>query len=501
MASTFRRRAKRLLTVVGLLLVVLVLVLAARAAMMRSRQPATTPLADAPVDGRAVATHLAAAIRRKTITVNSMDPAPPDALIGLREDLETAFPRAHATLKREVIGERSLLFTWPGKDAGLAPVVLCAHLDVVPVEPSSQAADRRGQEWTHPAFDGVVDGEFVWGRGTLDDKGAAVSILAAIEALVVEGYVPRRTILLAFGHDEEISGANGAAKIVETLKSRGVKPEVVLDEGNPVVDGIVPGIAGPVAPIGIAEKGYISVDLSVDMVGGHSSIPEPDNAVGVLARAVERLRGQPMPARLDGPTAQFLAFAAPEMGFGMRVAIANLWLTSSLVERSFASAAATNASIRTTTAVTVLSAGLKDNVVPSRATAVVNFRILPGDTSETVLAHVRRTIADERVHVDARKSSLSEPSPVASTTSRSFEVLIATVRQVFPGTVVAPALFLAATDGRLYAPIANDVYRFLPVRMQKSDLDRIHGNDERVSITGLANAVRFYRQFARAMTE
>jgi len=488
-----RPRTKRILKGVGLALALFLGVLVVRAATISSRQPKATPLTDPPVDANKVAAHLAGALQKKTISESEEVLSPPTELAALQAHLATTFPTTHEKLAHENVGEHSLLFTWKGADASLPPIIFCAHQDVVPIEPGTEAS------WKKPPFDGVIDDGYLWGRGSIDDKGSLVTILEAVEALLAEGFAPKRTVYLAFGHDEEIAGRQGAAKIVDLLASRNVKAEMVLDEGNPIVEGIVPSITAPVAPIGIAEKGYLTLDLSADLPGGHSSTPAKESALGTITSAIEKLRAEPMPARLDGATAEFFAWAAPEMGFGDRIVLANTWVTWPLVQRIFAGAPALNASIRTTIAPTIVKAGVKDNVVPRTAQATVNVRVLPGDTTDTVIAHVKRVIGDSRVEVQARPLTRQEPTRVSSTTSRAFTTIATTLREVFPGTVVAPALFLGGTDGRKYERVADDVYRFLPFRLVSSDLARIHGTDERVAVKDLGDAVRFYRRLLRSL--
>lgn len=482
---------KRLTGRLGLALVVFPVVLVIRATTVRSRQPEVVPLPPVAVDADAVAAKLSSIVKRKTVSTSLDAPAPEAELLGVHADLAAAFPKVHASLVREVIGEHSLLFTWKGSEPAKKPVILCAHMDVVPVEAGTE------QAWAHPPFDGAIEGGFVWGRGTLDDKGSLVAILEAVEMLLGEGFVPARTVYLAFGHDEEISGQRGAARIAETLAARSVHAELALDEGSAIVEGIVTDVPAPVAAIGIAEKGYISVDLRSAIPGGHSSMPARENALTILARALERLQESPMPARIDGATEQFLTWAAPEMRFGPKLALANLWVTGPLVRRQLASSAALGAGIRTTTAVTVFHAGVKDNVVPATASATVNFRVLPGDTTDDVLAHVQRTVDDARITAEPQARSRTEPSRVSAVDTRAFGLLATTVREVFPGTVVAPSLVLGATDGRSYAKVADDVYRFFPFRLTPADIPRIHGKDERLPTSGLADGVRFYRRLVQ----
>jgi carboxypeptidase PM20D1 len=397
----------------------------------------------------------------------------------------------HRTLRRELVSDLSLLFTWTGRDASAPPILLLSHLDVVPVE--SEAA------WSHPPFAGdIVDG-FVWGRGTLDDKLGVLGLLEAIESLLRDGFQPRRTVYLAFGHDEEILGRRGAPAIAALLGERGVKPELVLDEGLPVVIGQVPGVRAPVATVGIAEKGYVSVELTVEGEGGHSSMPPVATPVGVLANALARLEAhRPRPA-LAGATRELLVAVAPHMDLGRQIAMANLWLFGPLVEWQLTGSPITDALVRTTTAPTMLEGSPKENVLPSRVRAVVNFRIRPGDSVAGVLDHVQRTVADTRVKVVPLPGAVvGEPSPESSIDSPAFQTLARTIREVFPDALVAPSLVLGATDARHYATIApGAVYRFLPVRLRPEDRRRVHGIDERVAVDGYEDAVRFYARLIR----
>ena len=236
------------------------------------------------------------------------------ALIELHAYLERAFPRVHASLRREVIGEYSLLYTWKGERNDLKPIALLAHLDVVPAEAEKSL-------WTHPPFEGrIVDG-FVWGRGALDMKHGVLASLEAVEALLREDFRPLRTLYLAFGHDEEIGGRNGARRIANRLSEQGVRLALTLDEGQAIVEGIVPGVAKPVALVGLAEKGFLTLELVVTDEGGHSSMPRPDMAVVRLARAIERLDRNPMPAALQPPASWMFDRLAPEMSFPYRITL------------------------------------------------------------------------------------------------------------------------------------------------------------------------------------
>lgn len=469
-------------------LATLTIVLGVRAALLRSKQPRVAPVARVPLDEAALAERLAAGIRFQTISHQDGVGLDESAFAGLRAHLEASYPRVHETLTREVVGGHGLLYTWRGSDPSLPPIVLMAHQDVVPVEPGTE--DR----WEHPPFAGTIADGYVYGRGALDDKGNLFGQLEAVESLLAEGVTPRRSVLLVFGHDEEIGGEKGAVAIAKLLEERGVRPLVVLDEGGSIVEGLVPGVDAPVAAIGVAEKGYVSVDLSVEMPGGHSSTPPRETSIGVLAAAIGRLERHPPESRLEGPTRQMLEEGVgPEARFPYRLVLANLWLFAPLVELAMEQVPAAAATIRTSTAATIFDAGVKENVIPSRASAVVNFRILPGDTIESVVDHVRRTIDDPRVEVTARPRN-REPSPPSKTTGEGWELLTRSIREIWPEAIVTPYLMIAGTDSRHFRDLSDSVYRFMPLRFELDDTRRIHGTNERIPVAGYADLVRAYRR-------
>jgi carboxypeptidase PM20D1 len=465
-------------------------VLVIRTARFTSRQLQVAPAQAIAVDRDGAARRLAEAIRFQTVSYQ--DPAEPSVreFDRFHAFLTRLFPRLHRRLTKENVNAHSLLYTWQGKEARLKPMLLMGHMDVVPVDAATE------KHWTHPPFSGQIAGGYIWGRGTMDDKVSVLGILEAVEYLLSVDFQPQRTIYLAFGHDEEIGGANGAGKIAELLRGRSVELEFVLDEGMNIVDGVIPGIAAPAALVGIAEKGYLSLDLSVETAGGHSSIPPAETAIGIVSRALQKLEATLFPARLSGPTRQMLEFLGPEMAWAKRLALANLWLFDPLVRKQLADSPLTNAAIRTTLAPTLFHAGVKENVLPTQASAVVNLRILPGDTIAGATEHVRTTIDDPRVKITPLPIRV-EPSAVSDIEVASFQLINQTIRQTIPNALVAPALLVAATDSRHYAGLTKNIYRFLPITLRSGDARRYHGIDERIALEDYERCVRFYAQLIR----
>ena len=482
---------KRVLLTLALIVVVLATVTLERTASFRSRQPEVIPVAVEPLDTAALARRLAGALRFKTVSFQDSTQFDAREFEGLHRYLRDSFPKLHAALKLEKVNGYGLLYEWTGWDPGLAPVVLLAHQDVVPVEPGTEG------RWTEPPFAGRIAGGYVWGRGALDDKTSLVGLLEAVEHLVAAGAKPRHTVYLAFGYDEEVGGRRGAARIAELLASRNVHPEFVLDEGGALATGLITGVAAPVALIGIAEKGYVTVELTAQAEGGHSSMPPRATAVGILAAGLARLETRQMPRAIRGPTADMFDYLGPEMPFAPRLVMANRWLLGGILMSQFGTTPQGNALLRTTTAPTVLQAGVKENVLPSTARALVNFRILPGDSVASVLEHVRRAVDDPRIAVNALQTTFSNPSAVTPVEAGPFQLLARTIRQVAPGTVVTPWLVVGATDSRHYARLTPNVLRFVGATIGKDDLRRVHGTDERVGVRAYADAVRIYIQLLK----
>ena len=484
---------KKIIGFILLALVVLCGVLAVRASRLGTG-PGTVPRATIAVDERVVADHLAGAVRFNTVseTAGAADPA---AFRALQAYLEQTYPLVHQHLKREVVNDLSLLYVWTGRDPAKAPVVLMGHTDVVPVIPGTES------RWTHPAFEGVVDGGFVWGRGTLDDKSTVMAALEGVERALADGYTPSRTVVLAFGHDEEIGGRNGAVKLLERYKALGFPPPaLVLDEGGFIGEKMIPGVDEPTAMIGISEKGILSVRLSVEGEGGHSSVPPAVTHIGRIARAVTALEAEQLPASLDKPGQAMLEALAPTMPWSRRLVMANLWLFGPAVAKAMVSVPTTASAVRTTTAPTVFRAGSKENVLPPTAEAVVNFRIRPGETVSSVMEHVKKVVNDPEVKIESYGAG-GDPPPISDPNSPAFAFVATTIRQTLGRTapIVVPFVCPGATDARYWSALSPNVYRFNPFPFDKDAQTRAHGTDERMAVSAFADGVRFYVQLLKGL--
>jgi len=486
--SALRRWLGRLGIAVVLALVGLAMAVAWHAQRLGQGAEAVTARPGVTVDADGAARRLGLAVQQATLA--TPDDAHGAAFEALHRHLANSFPLVHAKLQRTRVGRHALLFTWTGSDAAARPIALMAHQDVVPVAPGTAS------QWLHPPFGGERHDGFVWGRGAWDNKAALMAIFEAVELLLKDGFTPRQTVYLVFGADEEIGGTDGAARIAAQFKAQGVRLGMVLDEGMLITHGMVPGVSKPVALVGLAEKGYATVQLKAQAAGGHSSMPPPRSAIGLLSEAIARIEAHPMPTHFGGlPHATFEA-VAPEADGVMRWVLGNLWLTAPLVERQLSQLPAGNAMLRTTGVATVFRAGERDNVLPGVAEASVNFRLLPGDHSRDVLAHVQGVIAGLPVTAQLGPE-VSEASPLSPRDGSGLKWVSRALRELQPNVVVAPGLLIGGTDSRHFTDVADEVLRFAPIHVRSGDLARFHGSNERMSVANHVELIQFYERLLR----
>lgn len=495
MAETSMRRPSLMRRVVWLglvLLLILVAVLAWHTWRFDSRQWPVQARPGVAVDANAAAQRLSAAVQQRTIWSDTDENAA--AFDALHTLIQTSYPAAHAVMTRQTVGRHGLLYIWPGTDTKAKPIALLAHQDVVPAAPETQ------KDWQYPPFSGTVQGGFVWGRGAWDDKSSVMAIMEAVEMLAKAGFKPRQTLYLVFDSNEETGGEDGAKPVAAMLRQQGFKLRFVLDEGLLITHGLVPGVSRPVALVGVAQKGYLTLKLTAHGQPGHSSQPPRHHAIGILADALLRLDAQPMPARLQGLPRETLEAVAAEANGVMRVVLSNLWLTRPLIERELQKTPTSEAMLRTTAVPTVIKAGDVENVVPGVASVLINYRLLPGDTSEAVIRHVKHAIEGLDVKVE-REPKGSEATAVSSTDSPPYRTLARSLRELQPDTVVAPGLLIGGTDSLHFADLTDTILRFRPIHVTAKDLARIHGINERIGVANHAEMIQFYERLLRNLNE
>lgn len=485
-----------LLGLAGILLVITAIVLA-RTFQMSYDPSGVNPVERPDFDAEGALDRLSRAVQFPTITLQDSTEMDHEAFQRFRVFVEEAYPRMNERLDSERVGANgyTLLYRWEGRDPDKAPILLMGHYDVVPVEEGTE------DEWTYPPFGGVRADGFVWGRGTLDDKSGTLSTFEAVEYLLGTGYQPEQTVYIAANHDEETGGNRGAARVAQRLRDRGVELDFILDEGMPVAEEILPDIESPLAMIGVAEKGSLTLKLEVTREGGHASMPPRQTAIGELASAIHTLKQNPMQGRFGGLLQKTFEPVSSELPFVYRMGLSNLWLFRPVIESRLSDQPHTNAAMRTTTAPTVFQAGMKTNVLPAHAEAFVNFRIHPQDSVGAVIDHVERTIENPDVEIASPDRTRDrEASGVSDLTSPSYQDLKQSIWETFGEIPIAPSTFLAATDSRHFHDLTKNIYRFRPIRARPSDRTRIHGTDERIADENYLEMIHFHIRLLKNTT-
>ncbi len=465
---------RKIILLISVVMISLASLLVFNAVMLSSKQVASERLEGLNLSDE-VFQNLSKAIQYPTISFGEEVPVDSITFIGFHKFLEATFPLTHATLSLKKINTYSLLYTWEGSEASKKPIIFMSHQDVVPVDEPTL------KDWEAGPFEGKISKTDIIGRGSMDDKASLIALLEAVELLLEESFKPSQTIYLAFGHDEEVGGSKGAAEIAKYLKSKDVQAAMTLDEGGFLAENMVPGIDKPIAMVNLAEKGFASFNLIVKTQGGHSSQPPKENTIGMLAQAIVNLENNQLPYKLVKPIDYQFEYIGAELPFLKKLAFANPWLFEKRILESL--------NAHTTTAPTIIQGGVKNNVIPTVASATINFRILPGETIASVKQHIENSISNKIEVVPV--GFLTNPSPVSRIDSEVYAILEKTIRSMFPNSIVVPGLVGGGTDARYFYEISDDVYRFYPIRVQPESMTRLHGIDEKISKDNYKEIIEF----------
>ena len=456
---------------------------------LRFTPKATAPVAssEVKVDEQAAISHFAEMIRCKTISYYEDERIDKAEFAKFRALLKQQYPNVAEKCTYEEIGPSGVLFSLKGKSSE-KPAVFMSHYDVVPVNE---------EQWTKPAFEGLIEDGILWGRGTLDTKGTLLGVMEAAEHLLKDGFVPENDMYFAFAGDEEVAGKSQPV-IVETLRARGIVPALVLDEGGAVVEGIFPGVKQPCALIGIAEKGLMDAQFVIEGAGGHASSPPPHTGIGRLAAAVTRIEAKPFPVTLTKPVAEMFDTLGRRSSFAFKLIFANLWCFLPLLDAMCKkSGGELNAMMRTTCAFTMAEGSKASNVLPPRARMVANLRIISGSTMESTLARLKTLVADDGITTSIMHGT--DPCSISRTEGYGWEKLTHAIAQTWPNAEVSPYLMFAASDSRHYSAISENVYRFSTMELTKEERAGIHGHDEHIPLEKIIKTVQFYVRLMRTM--
>lgn len=433
-------------------------------------------------DAKRASQSLSKAITFQTVAYSEVTERDNFQFLNLKKYLREQYPLIHEKLECDLVSGFSLLYRWASPNPQGDPILLCGHLDVVPAT----------GEWEKPPFSGAVDDGYVWGRGALDCKNVVICIMEAVESLLSNGVEPSRDIYLAFGHDEETGGTDGAKNIAKMFSHRGLRFNMVLDEGGALTDGTVP-IGRPVAEIGVAEKGFMNLRITARGSSGHASRPPEHTALGILSEALCRIEFKPRPSRLTPLVKDNLMALSPWLDHKYRLYLANLWLFKRRLLKLLASDPYTAALIRTTIAPTMSNCGVAPNVLPEISEAMLNIRLLTGDNDKLLLAWLDALTKDLDIQADI--VDYEPPSRISEYSGEAFEQLTGSIRDVFhKDTPITTTLMCGGSDARNYEPFSDAVYRFSPFILSPADVQTIHDRNERVSVASLGAAVAFYKR-------
>ncbi len=445
------------------------------------------------VDAARAQEHLAKAISIPTISYPDKADVDFTQFEKFHAFLEEAFPLIHKTLEKEIVQEASLIYRWKGTRDDLDPIALLAHQDVVPISEGTE------QDWEHPPFSGYNDGEFIWGRGTLDMKNHLIGVMDAVETLLEEGFQPERDVYLLFGQDEEVvaSEEGGAKSIMKVLKERGIRLDCVLDEGGAIIPVNVKGILNnkELVGIGIAEKGYVDFEITVNAKGGHSSQPPVHSGLGKLADVIKDLENNQFKAELMPFVKELFSNVGKNCTYPARLLMCNLNYLHPVLKYGMTKIPFTACLVRTTTAVTMAQGSPAANVLPQKASVTVNFRQMPGVTTADVEKHIRKVCRNKDIEVKVLKAK--EASKFSPTDSRAFNIIRELCMQDNKDSIVAPYLVMGGTDACYYEPICENIYRYAPYKVSVPLLRCTHGTNERIPIEAIAPAIAFFKRYIR----
>lgn len=470
-----------------------ILITAIKAAFFTPKKKSYGTLPEEKVDAKRACDNLSKAISIPTVSYPDKELVDWSQFERFHRFLEQAYPLTHKALEREVLGEANLVYRWKGTNPSLEPMAMLSHQDVVPVEEGTDA------DWTHPAFGGVNDGEFIWGRGALDMKNHLIGVMEAVETLLEEGFTPERDVYLCFGQDEEVVASEnaGAKLIMETLRSRGIHLDSVLDEGGAILPVNIKGILNNkrLAGIGIAEKGYADFEVTVGAKGGHSSQPPKHTALGKLADAVKDIENHQFKAKMMPFVKSLFMEIGRNCTYPARLITCNVPLLKPLILAIMKQIPPAASLIRTTTAVTMSQGSPAANVLPQRASVTINFRQMPGVSTEDVEKHIRKVVKNKDIEVTVLKSK--EASHFSPTDSRAFKIIEEICMQTSPDNIVAPYLVMGGTDACFYEPICENVYRFAPYNVNTGLLLCTHATNERIPVATVGEGVVFFKRYIK----
>ncbi len=402
----------------------------------------------------------------------------------LHRILRKNYPYVFDIAKCTVIAEYSLILQIKSDAPKGLPIALMGHIDVVPVVE---------ENWKYPPFGAEEHDGFIYARGALDMKSQVCAMFEAMETLLNKGVSFDRDVYLLIGHNEEtgsLAPDSGARLCMEHLKSKGITFDFVLDEGGAFADGRSMGIDSHIALVGIAEKGYMDVMLSVQQKGGHASMPPAVSALNQVCAAAVKLENDKFPASFTPASAAMFDALAEHMKQPLNFLFKHRTLFEPLLLGQLKAQPMTAALIRTTCVMTQAQGSKAPNVLPQRASVTLNLRIAENESITSTVDRIKHIVGSE-INVDVL--SATEPTPASPIDNEAYKMIRDSILETFSTlNVVAPYPVVAATDSRVYQGLAQGVYRFVPFHSLIEDLGTIHADNERINIESYLLGIKFF---------
>lgn len=411
--------------------------------------------------------------------------------------LRERYPLIHEKLEIIDVCKGSLLYRWKGSDSSLDPIALLSHQDVVPISEGTY------DDWTYAPFDGVDDGEYIWGRGALDMKNHLIGVMESVEDLLSEGFEPVRDVYICLGHNEEVMSSefSGAVSMCRYFSENNIHLDCVLDEGGAILPVNVKGVLNKnLAGIGIAEKGYADFEVAVTAKGGHSSQSPNHTALGHLADVIKDIENNQFKAELSPMMMQLFDKIGRNCSYPVRLVTCNLKLLKPLITKVMTYIPPAASLIRTTQGVTMAAGSPAPNVLPQRASINVNVRIYPGETVEDAKNHLRKVIRNKKAEITV-KPGWKNPSKLSPTDSRCFKAIEDICMRTDSDNIVAPYLVMGGTDACHYEDVCENIYRYSPFLVSTSLLLTTHGTNERIPVSSMADGIVFFKRYIRRLSD
>lgn len=429
--------------------------------------------------------------------------------------LEKSYPSVYKSMDTLTVNKYGLIFHWKGKNKDLKPILFLAHYDVVPVigydsqtdiatdtlfrpddKPIARIDDIQSK-WDFSPFSGAVVNGRIYGRGTIDMKCMLFSLFEAADTLISKGFQPEQDIWFAFGQDEEVGGEQGAVRIANYFKDKGITFDAVYDEGGIIAasGSAIESIKKPLALIGTGEKGFLTLRIKAFALGGHSSMPPAKSSLVYVAEIIEKLNENQMKPQIISPISSFLKNIGGEMDFTSRMAIANQWLLKPLLFNSLSESPTSNALIRSTTAITMAKGSDAPNVLTSVSEVTVNFRILPGETANDVINHVNELCKGYNVEIETLIAR--EASPVSPENINAFQIIKKNIERLYPDAIASAYITVGGTDAYHYQIISDNIYRFLPINLNLYEQRTMHNENEHITIDNYGKMIWYFSELMK----